>query len=83
VTYYFTEKEFESEVNDGFFVVKSQKGHNVTFRLKRRKYTLVFNNEGELLSISSNCRQEQADERLPNCVLLVETFIKNYKEYYE
>ncbi len=83
VTFYFNEREFESEINDGFFITKSMKGHNVTFRLKRRKYLFSFDMEGEVLSISSNCKQEQADEKLPFCVALVETFIKNYREYYE
>jgi putative selenate reductase len=83
VTYYFTEKEFESEVNDGFFVVKTENGYDVVLRLNRERYAFIFNFEGHCLSIISSCSLDKADKRLPDCLSLVDIFIKNYQEYYE
>lgn len=83
ITFYSLKKEFDSELNNGFFIEKMLNDNNIILRLNRRKYFLNFNKQGEFLTMTSNCRKEVPDDDLGDYIIFIEKFLINYREYYE
>jgi len=83
LSFYNRKSEFESEVNNGFIISKNDKNFHVKLKLNKRIYLIKFNENKEFVTISSNCRHEPPDENLGSNIIVIETFLKNYREYYD